>query len=203
MKVLCLAASILLSFSVIAQQKAPDTKNDLAKKKIKTAPLEEMVSTINNSLDAANTDLVESNLEVSTATITFKTVYSKEGGGGFKIFVKAKKQWQWERASSLSFEYVKPPVDSLITEMRPPKFSKNLAQAIISGAKQWQAAKETISGLKKDKFTVDVSFTIKNKNQVGFEIEIWGIGVDASADFNNTAVHSVSITFQEIKNKQS
>jgi hypothetical protein len=164
-----------------------------------TIPLEAMITIINNSLDKANERLSANSLDVSTAEITLKTSYDKSGGGGFKIFVKASKKWELEKANTMKFVYEK--ADKINTKSikffdNKPVFEENLTNAIVNAANQWQETTKTITGLSKSKFLVEISFMVKNTNETGIEFEIWGIGLDLGVDFEKTAVHTVALTFK-------
>ena len=183
MKNLLLAISFILTSAAFAQEK-----------KSETLPLDSIITTINNSLDKANENLKDKNLDIKSAKIALKTSYVKSGGGGFKLFVKASKKWELEKASTLIFVYEKPTEKSLelfeITD-----FAEKLTNAIVEAATQWQNATKTINGLSKSTFSVELSFSVKKTTGGGIEFEIWGVGIDLGKDYEKTAVHEISLTF--------
>ena len=75
-------------------------------------------------------------------------------------------------------------------------FEEHLTKAIVTAAKQWSLSSGTILGLSKEKYNVEVSFMVKKSTGGGIEFEIWGIGADLSVDSENSAVHTVSLTFE-------
>ena len=179
----------LLSCAFVSR--GQENKND--------APLEAMIAVINNSLDKASDDLSSSNLKIKKAEITLKVSKDVNGGGGFKLFVKASKKWEKEKTSSVTFSYNK--VDRLKQKGveflgNRKSFEKNLTNVIVNSAKQWKRTTSTIDGLIKDEFTVTISFSVTKFNEAGVEFEVWGIGVDAGVDWENTATHSVKLTFK-------
>lgn len=167
--------------------------------KVKTFPLESMILIINNSLDRANEQLNSEVLNIKTAEITLKTSYDKSGGGGFKLFVKASTKWELEKANTMKFVYEK-------ADKTNPKsveffnnekvFEENLTNAIVSAANQWKKATKTVEGLSKSKFTVEISFMVKNIKEAGIEFEIFGAGIDIGGDYEKMAVHTISLTFK-------
>lgn len=163
------------------------------KEEIKTYPLESIITIINNSLDKANEELTGEDPKIEKTKITLKTVYDKSGGGGFKLFVKASKKWELEKASSVTFEYKK--VDKKMKISEEKIFEKNLTNAIVSAANQWKKAQE-ITGLSKSNFIVDLSFVVINTIDGGVEFEIWDAGINLFGKYRKTAVHSVSLTFE-------
>ena len=184
MKNLLLAISLIFTSAAFAQEN-----------KSETLALDSIITIINNSLNKANENLEDKNLDIKSAEIALKTSYVKSGGGGFKLFVKASKKWELEKASTLTFVYEKPTEKSLefvgITD-----FEEKLTNAIVEAATQWQNATETINGLSKSTFSVDLSFSVKKANEGGIEFEIWGVGIDVGVDYENTAVHELSLTFK-------
>lgn len=164
-----------------------------------TIPLEAMITIINNSLDKANEQLSTTALDIRTAEITLKTSYDKSGGGGFKIFVKASKKWELEKANTMKFVYEKADkINKKSVEFfnNEKVFEQNLTDAIVSAANQWQKTTATVEGLSKSKYSVDISFMVKNITTAGIEFEIWGVGLDVGGDYEKTAVHTVSLTFK-------
>jgi hypothetical protein len=155
------------------------------------SPLDEIVSIINKSLEKAQNNL--KGIQIESADLTLKTSYSKQGGGGFKLLLKASKKWEVENANSLTFRFEKV---SPATE-NYEKFRKldYLTNALIDAAKQWNNLKKTISGLKKKNFSVEVSFTVKKNTEGGIEFEIIGVGVNVEGSLENTAVHTIKLTF--------
>ena len=170
-----------------------------AQDKSETFPLESMIKIINNSLDKANERLVSKNLDIKTAEITLKTVYDKSAGGGFKLFVKASKKWELEKASTMTFEYEKvnkTRQKSIEFFNNKEVFEENLTNAIVGAATQWYNTSQTVTGLSKSKFSVEISFSVKNVTEAGIEFEIWGAGIDLGGDYEKTAVHTISLTFK-------
>ncbi len=182
MKNLLLAISLIFTSAAFAQEK-----------KSETLPLDSIITIINNSLDKANENLEAKNLDIKSAEIALKTSYVKSGGGGFKLFVKASKKWELEKASTLTFVYEKPTEKSFV---EITDFEEKLTNAIVEAATQWQNATKTINGLSKSTFSVDLSFLVKKITGGGIEFEIWGVGIEAGGDYKLTAVHEISLTFK-------
>lgn len=167
--------------------------------KPETFPLEAMIKIINNSLDKANDKLNDQALDIKTAEITLITSYDKSGGGGFKLFVKASKKWELEKANTMKFVYEKvDKTNQKSVEFFDNKkvFEQNLTNAIVSAANQWQKTTATVEGLSKSKFSVEISFMVKNITEAGIEFEIWGAGIDIGGDYEKSAVHTVFLTFK-------
>jgi hypothetical protein len=167
--------------------------------KNETFPLEAMIAVVNNSLEKANERLSATSLDIKTAEITLKTSYDKSGGGGFKIFVKASKKWELEKANTMTFVYEKAEkINEKAVDFFDNKkvFEKNLTTAIVSAASQWQKTTATVKGLSKSKFSVEISFMVKDITDGGIEFEIWGVGLDIGGEYEKTAVHTVSLTFK-------
>ena len=183
MKNLLLAISLIFTSAVYGQEN-----------KAETLPLNSIITTINNSLDKANENLETKKLDIKTAEISLKTSYVKSGGGGFKLFVKASKKWELEKASTLTFVYEKPTEKSLEL-VQVTDFAEKLTSAIVDAATQWQNATTTINGLSKSTFSVELSFLVKKVTEGGIEFEIWGAGIDLGGEYENTAVHEISLTF--------
>jgi hypothetical protein len=187
-KSILILTTLFFSLTLFAQEEQKET-----------IPLDAMITIINNSLDKANERLSTSSLDVRTAEITLKTSYDKSGGGGFKIFVKASKKWELEKANTMKFVYEKADkINEKSVEFFDNKmiFEKNLTDAIVSAANQWQKTTASVDGLSKSKFSVEISFMVKNITDGGIEFEIWGVGLDIGGDYENTAVHTVSLTFK-------
>ena len=159
--------------------------------------MDSIIKIINNSLDKANENLTAKDLDIESAKITLKTSYDQSGGGGFKLFAKASKKWELEKASTLTFLYEKPTKKSL-KPIGDNDFAHKLTNAIVEAATEWQNATKTINGLSKSTFSVDLSFSVKKTTGTGieFEIEIWGVGIDLNYDYEKTAVHEISLTFK-------
>jgi len=158
-----------------------------------------MITIINNSLDKANERLDSIDLDVKSATITLKTSYDKSGGGGFKLFVKASKKWQLEKVNTMKFVYEKVNkvnLKSVGYYNNEKVFEKNLTNAIVSAANQWQNTTQTIEGLSKKSFSIEMSFMVKKITKGGIEFEIFGAGIDISGDYERTAVHTISLSFK-------
>ena len=156
--------SLLISSVVFSQEKT------------ETYPLDLMIQVINNSLDKANKRLDSVHIQIQHAEITLQTLLDKSGGGGFKIFVKAEKKWELEKASTLTFTFEKiesrpePNYKSLNKDI----FEKNLIEAIVDAAHQWKNTTNIVNGLSKKNFNVEISFSVKKDTSIGVEFEIWG-----------------------------
>ncbi|WP_336702885.1 hypothetical protein [Chryseobacterium indologenes] len=164
-----------------------------------TYPLKSMISIINNSLSRASADLEGRKIEIKNAEIALSTTYDAKGGGEFKLFVKATKKWQLEKATTVKFNYAKTSLANL--KSGPKKngiqsFENNLTKAIVKAATQWIDTKDVITGLEKNEFSVEISFMIKNITALGVEFEIWGVGADIGGEYENSAVHTVTLTFK-------
>lgn len=188
MKKLPLLFIALLTTSLLSAQES----------KTETLPLESIISIINRSLDKASDQLDEEDLKIKSAVISLKTTYNKSGGGGFNIILKASKKWQLENANTFTFSYTR---DSLINKSGQSVENsyiteENLTGAVVQAATQWINATEMIKGLSKDGFSVEISVIVKKKTGSGFEFEIWDAGIDLSGEVENSAVHTIELTFE-------
>lgn len=183
---------LLSSFSIFAQQEANFIKPEVF-------DLKSIITIVNKSITDASKKLKDNqtNLKIKEAEITVQTIYDLSGGGEFKLIAKASKKWELEKTTTLTFSYST--AENTIPKSAskiPVSFEKKLTDAIISAAKQWKESTGPIIGLEKDKFNVEVSFMVKKLTGGGVEFEVWGIGGDLSIDNENSAVHTVSLTFQ-------
>ncbi|WP_116790286.1 trypco2 family protein [Flavobacterium psychrotrophum] len=171
----------------------------LAQTSTETLPLDQVITIINNSLDSASNQLKDVKLNITEAEVSLSTIYDKSGGGGFKIFVKAEKKWELEKTSTMTYSYKKVEQIEKINkslESLDNSFKNSLTKAIVQAAKQWKDSSNTVKGLNKDSFSVEISFAFTSSGGAGFEVEVWGIGLDASVNLENTAVHTISLTFK-------
>lgn len=165
---------------------------------LQTAPLNDIVKLVNNSLDKAEKDLVDSKVKIDKAVIKLETAQDFTAGGGFKIIIKAGADYSRERATRMTFEYTTPPaIENKDVGVKPRKFEKKLVKAIKEAAKQWKGAKD-IDGLVASSFTVDLAFTVKLEGELGVEFEVWGVGVDLGGEGSKSAVHTISLSFKPI-----
>ncbi|MBF6643917.1 hypothetical protein [Chryseobacterium indologenes] len=178
-----------------------------AQKTSKTIPLDSMIEIINGCMINANTQLSKrgfplKKVEIKSAEISLTTSYDASGGGEFKLLVKAGKRWELEKTNTMKFVFEKIEKSEKSGQKSFPdlqnkiKFEKSLTNAIISAADQWQNSTQSITGLSKSEFSVEISFMVKETTSAGIEFEIWGIGVDSSADYENSAVHTIALTFK-------
>lgn len=183
---------LLSSLSIFAQEEPTFTKPEMF-------DLKSIVTIVNRSIIEASKKLKESEtkLKIKEAEITLQTIYDLSGGGEFKVIAKASKKWELEKTTTLTFSYSS--VEEIILKGKskiPVSFEKKLTDAIISAANQWKESTGTVKGLSKEKFNVEVSFMAKKLTGGGVEFEIWGVGADLSVDNENSAVHTVSLTFK-------
>ena len=186
MKNILLSLGLLLTISVFSQKESSDIS------------LNSMVYLINNSLSTSSSKLSDQNLHIEKATISLKTVYDKEGGGEFKFFLGASKSWELNKASTITFVFdniatLKQKSIGLINEK---EFEISLTKAMISATKQWKEI-STISGLSKRGFSIDISFSVHRTTGGGLSFEIWGVGVDIEGEYQNSAIHTISLYFSE------
>jgi hypothetical protein len=165
-----------------------------------TYPLADFVSVVNKALFLANESISKSTAELVNAKVTLKTVYSKEGGGGFKLFISASKKWEKELSSSIVYEYVKPDKINLkmalISEAVKVQPEVVISKAIISAIQQWEATVLNINGLNKDAFTLNISFLVKQSGSAGIEVEVFGIGLEGGYNTENAISHSIELKFK-------
>ena len=157
---------------------------------IETVDLDKVILGINEGLERAQGSLV--GLQIESAEVTFKTVRDKEGGGGFKLFAKASKEWQRENASSVTYKFQKPKKEKAMELVQ----SNALAAALAAAGDQYLKSAGEIDGLEKDGFTIVVSISVKNSNAGGVEFEIFGVGVDAGVDWSKKVVHTIKLTMK-------
>lgn len=192
---------VLTSLSTFAQKKP--TNPPIIK--TETFELNNVIAKVNESIieatkridDSKQINTEEQNsLKITDAEITFQTIYDISGGGEFKLFARASKKWELEKTTTMTFSYST--VKNLTSEKNFIKetFEEHLTKAIVTAAKQWSLSSGTILGLSKEKYNVEVSFMVKKSSGGGIEFEIWGIGADLSVDSENSAVHTVSLTFE-------
>ena len=178
-----------------------------AQKTSKTIPLDSMIEIINGCMINANAQLSKrgfplKKVEIKSAEISLTTSYDASGGGEFKLLVKAGKRWELEKTNTMKFVFEKIEKSEKSGQKSFPdlqnkiKFEKSLTNAIISAVDQWQNSTQSITGLSKSEFSVEISFMVKETTSAGIEFEIWGIGVDSSADYENSAVHTIALTFK-------
>lgn len=158
--------------------------------------LDVIIGIINNSFSISNESLERSNFIIKSAEVTLKTIYDRTGGGELKLFVKAGKKWELEKASTITYKYERGRTDT--RDKGVDDFQQNLSAIIINAANQVKGVQEKIRGLSKKSFTIELSFGITNTTSSGVTFDVWGIGVDSGIDFEKTVSHSVSLTFEEI-----
>jgi hypothetical protein len=167
------------------------TSSNSKEKSEQESPINEIVDLINKSLEKAQGSL--SDIKIQEAEISLKTSYTKNGGGGFKIFLKASKKWEVENANTFTFTFDK--VSTPKEGLEKSGKQDYLTTALIDAAQQWKTLNNTISGLKKKNLSVEVSFTITKTSEGGIEFELIGVGVDVSGKLENSAVHTIKLTF--------
>lgn len=162
----------------------------------KTYELDSMITKVNNSIKKASEKL-GTDLTIQSAEITLKTVYDKSFGGGFKLFVKANHSWELEKASTLTFYYTELQKNEKKSEEKIKEaFEDNLTNAIVCVAEQWKNTSVPINGLKKDNYSVEISFIVTKNSTAGIEFEIWGVGLDSEGTYETSAVHTISLAFK-------
>lgn len=164
-----------------------------------TYPLEDMITTINNSLSNAKSNLKDSTIEIQKAEIALETSYDTSAGGEFKLFVKASKKWQLQKANTIKYVYEKSSIANLKSDNKKNlfhSFEDNLTKAIVKAATQWLQTKRLVNGLDRSEFSVEISFMVKKITSAGVEFEIWGLGADIGGEYENSAVHTVTLTFK-------
>ncbi|MFK8037283.1 MAG: hypothetical protein AB8B74_03250 [Crocinitomicaceae bacterium] len=164
------------------------------KQQTETMTLKSIVETINNSIEGTAAEL--EGVSIQKAEITLQTVFDKTSGGGFKIFVKAKKQWNRTKSSSINYSFVPKKDIKELTTFSKDNMEKHLSTAIEKAAKEWKSMQTSITGLEKSEFSISISFTAKNINSAGIEFEILGISFDGGRDWNRAVVHSIELTFK-------
>lgn len=166
--------------------------------KTSEVPLNEIISVINHSIsEAAKTT---GDLKIKAATIDLSTAYSSKKGGGFSLILSGSKNWTKELATKVSFNYVEEKDLNTKEVGGPDAMQKNLAEnltmAIIASAEQWSKVNEYIPGLKKEDYSVTISFTIKKNKSGGLSYTIFDIGLDATVDYTNVITHSITVKFE-------
>lgn len=187
---------ILFTFLLATQIVFSQNNNNLPP----TYPLKKIVNIINNSLDQATLKLENKPIQIKGAEIELSTTYDATTGGEFKLFVKASQKWQLEKVNKMKFTYEKPSESKIKTDQKNTGtvyvFEVNLTNAIVDAANQWINTTDTVTGLKKSDFSVEISFMVKSISALGVEFEIWGIGADVGAEYENSVVHTITLTFQ-------
>jgi len=191
-KITLLIILLVTAFSINAQKKNPSVS------KPETYDLKDIITTINNSIAKAE-DIIKDDITIQEAEITLQTVFNKAENAELKLLLKASKNWELEKTSTLTFSYAKK--DSLqgnFIEQTP--IEKSLTDAIVNATKQWRESTDIIKGLVKDKFKIEVSFMAKEKTGGGIEFDVWNIGsFSAGREVERTAVHTIALTFKEKK----
>ena len=186
---LLIAAVIITSGSVFSQPNTVNNDTD-------TLPLDLVIQTVNNSLKETSETLKGVSLE--SASVTFKTILDVQGGGGFKLFAKASKEWSKETSNSVTYNFKKPQNLSLknFQKQEYKQLQDDLTKAITNAANQYTNSIAQIDGLKKEDFTVTLSFSVAKNTSGGIDFEVFNIGIDASGGFGRKVSHSISLKFK-------
>lgn len=187
--ILLLTTQMLFFCSLHAQSNSASDITD-------TLPLDLVIQTVNNSLKEASEDL--SGISLESASVTFKTILDVEGGGGFKLFAKASKEWSKETSNSVTYNFAKPSRLKLKSFLQPEfiKLQDDLTEAVINASSQYRNSIAQIDGLQKKDFTVNLAFSVTKNTSGGFDFEIFNIGIDTSGGFGKTVSHSISLKFK-------
>lgn len=191
-----LLTTLVMTCAIAAQTQAQKGSTEAAGK-LETMALDSVVSEVNKALSLSSEDLRMNGLVISEAEVTLKTIRSTEGGGGFKLFVKASKKWGLEKASSITYSYERPETLMALTfDKGKADLHAALRKAIEEAATQWSRTTTEINGLDKDSFKVEISFGVTRSTSGGVEFEVWGVGVELDGAKERTASHSVTLTFK-------
>jgi hypothetical protein len=176
---MCLATC---SFSLVLAQKSPKAPP------AETVELKDVIERINAALAEAQKSPEAASL--LSATIKLETAYDKSGGGGFKVFAKASRKWAKGASSSVTYKYSTP---ITITSLE----SKNdeLVAIIKDAAKNFKN-NSSIAGLEKDKFEIEIAFSVTKTSSAGVEFEVYGVGVDISGDSERKVAHTITLEFK-------
>ena len=153
----------------------------------KELALDAVIKSINGSLSIAQSKL--KGVTLNEGSVTLETTYSNEGGGGFKLFVRAERKWSKESTNTVTYNYKKPEKKGVGIDTQD-----QLADIIYNVAKQYEES-EAMGGLDKDGFEIELSLSITNKIGGGLEFEVFGVGFEAGADFEKTVFHKITLSF--------
>jgi len=153
-----------------------------------TLSFQNVVNQINESLEQAQKELV--GIELKSASVTLSVVASSEKGAGFKIFGKGSAKWSKENSSTVTLNFKEIPASN-----KKSGITSALTQTIINAAEAYKETKN-ITGLTKEDFDVELSFSASRTGIAGVEFELFGIGFDASGERGKSAVHKINLTFK-------
>ena len=179
-----IVALVLLSISAMS----PAFSQKGSTPKDQTAELNDVIERINVALTEVQrvTDLPK----LKTATVKLETTYDKSGGGGFKIFVKASRKWTKGSSSSITYKY------EAIASIAESKVKADDLVRIIKDAAIAYQKSESILGLEKKSFEVEVAFSIKKNTAGGIEFEVYGISIDAGSEWERMVGHTITLEFE-------
>jgi hypothetical protein len=185
---------VLLMVLTIVMGGALNAQEDNLEKYV-TGSVERLISTIEESLINANS-IIEG-VELTSAKVSLKVVSAKKKGGGLKLFVKAKYDWEKSLASTMTFNFEN------IGKKTIPKNKENeileapLTNLIVTAYDEYKKVKDKFNNVSKTGFETTLAFTVKKEGGVGLEIPILGIGADFGTNRENELVHTITLTFEK------
>lgn len=159
----------------------------------------DLIKIVNESLEAAQAELVTEGLRLHSAGITLATTYDTTGSTGFKfLFISTGGEVNINKSHSVTYSFTTPDAKSL-PEMGlgGDSYLRESLISIIKESSQLYNLNKDILNLDKSGFKVDLSFDIKKKGDGGFEFKFFNMGADISGAQTKKNAHSIALTFKD------
>jgi len=161
----------------------------------------EILTFVESALQAAQADLSQQNLKVTSADVTLKLVRGRTSSGGLGFLVLSGKVSESSGDSTVLRVSFREPERNLGLVPGPANAAK-LQEAIVLAA---DAAREAVNfNIAKLPFSaveVAVGFTLTTTGSAGLEIEVSGLTVGGTTEAASTLEHTITLKFEQMESR--
>jgi len=158
----------------------------------------QLLAEVQVGLAKAQRELAEAKIPpLESVTLNLIAEAKRAAEGKINLFIVSFGK-KWERTLSQEIEVtLKPPRPDAVASFIPtPSLSDQLVTAIVSAGRAVQGAANKEVPLVASNLRVVLSFVVASSTKVGFIFEILPITVDLSGDLANSAIHKITVVYQ-------
>ena len=162
--------------------------------------ISDLITIVNESLEAAQTELTQEGIELKSASINLATTYDTTGSTGFSfLFISTGGEININRSHSVTYTFSKPEAKPLPEmALNGDSYLQESLIGVFKKSSELYNLNNDIGNLDKSGFQVKVTFDVKKKGDGGFEFEFFNIGADISGAHSKKNAHSITLNFDDL-----
>ncbi|WP_281631466.1 hypothetical protein [Flavobacterium luteolum] len=136
------------------------------------------------------------NIEISSAELTFTVTNKTKVAGNVAVLIFAGSGSK-ETTNSFGYTFIMKKPEAKNAPPSIGKSASHLSDAIIGAAEKFENDLKEFADLKKESFTIDITYSITVEGDGSLTFNIWKIGAGIGVTKNNEVMHEMKLEFKQ------